>query len=112
MPFPSRESALAILQEHTQGDSLLKHAYAVEAAMRHYAARSGADADAWGSVGLLHDFDYERFPNADRAPDREHPSEGVRHLASLGVPDEWQQAILGHAEYTGVARPTPMARAR
>jgi small subunit ribosomal protein S11 len=84
--------------------------YAVELAMRAMAARQGADPDAWGIVGLLHDFDYERFPNAGRAADREHPAEGVRHLASLGAPAEWQEAILGHAEYCGVPRVTPMAK--
>jgi predicted hydrolase (HD superfamily) len=79
--------------------------------MRAMATRAGEDPDAWGAVGLLHDFDYERFPNAAHAPDAEHPSEGVRILAGLGAPGEWQQAILGHAAYTGVARETPMARA-
>jgi putative nucleotidyltransferase with HDIG domain len=107
----TRDQALALMQEWTPSESLRKHMYAVELAMRAMAARHGADPEAWGAVGLLHDFDYERFPNPERAADREHPAEGVRHLASLGVPDEWQQAILGHAEYTGVARTTPMARA-
>jgi putative nucleotidyltransferase with HDIG domain len=107
----TRDQALALMQEWTPSESLRKHMYAVELSMRAMATRHGADPEAWGAVGLLHDFDYERFPNPDRAADREHPSEGVRHLASLGVPDEWQQAILGHAEYTGVPRTTPMARA-
>jgi predicted hydrolase (HD superfamily) len=61
-------------------------------------------------VGLLHDFDYERFPNEDRAADREHPTEGVNHLRSLGFPEEGCQAILGHAEFTGTARTTDLAR--
>ena len=107
----TRDQALALMHEWTPSESLRKHMYAVELAMRAMAAKQGADPESWGIVGLLHDFDYERFPNAGRAPDREHPSEGVRHLASLGVPEEWQQAILGHAEYTGVSRTTPMARA-
>ena len=107
----TRDQALALMQEWTPSESLRKHMYAVELAMRAMAARSGADPDAWGIVGLLHDFDYERFPNADRAADREHPSEGVRHLAALGAPPEWQEAILGHAAYTGVPRTSPMARA-
>jgi putative nucleotidyltransferase with HDIG domain len=107
----TRDQALALMHEWTPSESLRKHMYAVELAMRAMAARQGADPESWGIVGLLHDFDYERFPNADRAPDREHPSEGVRHLAALGVPDDWQQAILGHAEYCGVPRTTPMAKA-
>ena len=85
--------------------------YAVEIAMRAMAARMGADPELWGTVGLLHDFDYERFPNPERAPDREHPTEGVRILAERGLPEDAQQAILGHAAYTGVARTTPLARA-
>lgn len=84
---------------------------AVEAAMRAYAQRLGGDEERWGLTGLLHDFDYERFPNGDRAPDREHPAEGVRLLRERGVPEDVLEAILGHASYTGVARRTPMARA-
>ena len=107
----TRDQALALVHEYTASDALRKHMYAVEIAMRAMAARAGEDPDAWGIVGLLHDFDYERFPNAAHAPDAEHPSEGVRILAGLGAPEEWQQAILGHAAYTGVARETPLARA-
>ena len=107
----TRPEALALLHEHTQSDALRKHMYAVELAMRAMAGRYGADPDAWGLVGLLHDFDYERFPNPERAPDREHPSEGVRILAEKGLAEEAQQAILGHAAYTGVPRTTPLARA-
>ena len=106
-----RSEALALLHEYTASEALRKHMYAVELAMRAMAVRSGADPDAWGLVGLLHDFDYERFPNPDRAPDREHPSEGVRLLAARGLSEEAQQAILGHAAYTGVPRTTPLARA-
>jgi putative nucleotidyltransferase with HDIG domain len=107
----SRERALALMHEYTPSEALRKHMYAVEIAMRAMALRAGEDPDAWGTVGLLHDFDYERFPNAAHAPDAEHPSEGVRILGGLGAPEEWQQAILGHAAYTGVPRETPMARA-
>ncbi|HEX7917963.1 MAG TPA: HDIG domain-containing protein [Gemmatimonadales bacterium] len=107
----TRDQALALMHEWTPSESLRKHMYAVELGMRAMALKQGADPEAWGAVGLLHDFDYERFPNADRAADREHPAEGVRHLASLGVPAEWQEAILGHAEYTGTPRVTPMAKA-
>jgi predicted hydrolase (HD superfamily) len=85
--------------------------YAVEIAMRAMATRYGEDADAWGLVGLLHDFDYERFPNAQRSATAEHPSEGVRILATYGLPEPMQRAILGHATYTGVPRDSLMARA-
>jgi len=107
----NREQALELMHAYTASDALRKHMYAVEIAMRAMALRYGGDPDAWGVVGLLHDFDYERFPNPDHAPDREHPSEGVRLLARRGLPADAQQAILGHAAYTGVARTTPMARA-
>lgn len=106
-----RTTALALLHEYTTNDALRKHMYAVELAMRAMAERYGADPELWGVVGLLHDFDYERFPNPERAADREHPSEGVRILAGKGLPEEAQQAILGHAAYTGVPRTTPLARA-
>jgi len=107
----TRDRALALVHEYTASDALRKHMYAVEIAMRAMAARAGEDPEAWGTVGLVHDFDYERFPNAAHAPDAEHPSEGVRILAGLGAPETWQRAILGHAAYTGVARETPLARA-
>lgn len=106
-----RAAALALVHEYTASDGLRKHMYAVEIAMRAMAERYGGDPDEWGVVGLVHDFDYERFPNADHVPDREHPAEGVRILAARGLAETAQQAILGHAAYTGVARTTPMARA-
>jgi putative nucleotidyltransferase with HDIG domain len=107
----TRDQALALMHEYTPSDALRKHMYAVEIAMRAMAVRHGADVDHWGVTGLLHDFDYERFPNATRSATEEHPSAGVRILASMGVPDDVLQAILGHAEFTGVPRTTPMARA-
>jgi len=107
----NREIALSLVHDYTQSDALRKHMYAVEIAMRAMAERYGGDPDAWGVVGLVHDFDYERFPNPDHAPDREHPAEGVRILAERGLSPEGQQAILGHAAYTGTPRTTPMARA-
>lgn len=106
-----RDAALALVHDYTQSDALRKHMYAVEIAMRAMAERYGGDPDAWGVVGLVHDFDYERFPNPEHAPDREHPAEGVRILAERGLSPEGQQAILGHAAYTGTPRITPMAQA-
>jgi putative nucleotidyltransferase with HDIG domain len=105
-----RDAALALVHEHTQSDALRKHMYAVEIAMRAMAERYGGDPEVWGVVGLVHDFDYERFPNPDHAPDREHPAEGVRILAERCLSPEGQQAILGHAAYTGTPRTTPLAQ--
>ncbi len=103
---PTREQAWNLLCEYTQSDSLRKHALAVEAAMRAQALRCGEDVDSWGIVGLLHDFDYERWPDAEN-----HPFRGAEILAERGYPEEWRRAILGHASYSGVPRDTPMARA-
>ncbi len=108
--LPSRDDALAIVHEYTASDSLRKHMLAVEAAMRAYAAKFGEDEHRWGLAGLLHDFDYERFPNAAHAADAEHPAEGVRLLRGRGYPEDVLQAILGHATYTGVPRETRMAK--
>jgi len=107
----SRDDALALMHEYTQSDALRKHMLAVEAAMRAEARKYGEDEDLWGVVGILHDFDYERFPNDARSPTAEHPSEGVRILEARGVSEAVRRAILGHASYTGVPRDTPMARA-
>ncbi len=107
----TRDRALALMHEYTAGEPLRRHMYAVELAMRAMAGRYGEDPDAWGLVGLLHDFDYERFPNPARSPTEEHPSAGVRILADQGLPEPMQRAILGHASYTGVPRDTLMARA-
>lgn len=106
-----REDALALVREFTASDSLRKHMLAVEAAMRAYATRFGEDPDRWGIVGLLHDFDYERYPNADQSATAGHPAEGVRLLRARGYPDDILDAILGHAAYTGVPRTTRMAQA-
>ena len=110
MPL-TRQQALELMHEYTQSEALRRHMYAVEIAMRAMAARSGEDPERWGLVGLLHDFDYERFPNDGHSPVDEHPAEGVRILAARGLPDDMQRAILGHATYTGVPRDTAMARA-
>jgi putative nucleotidyltransferase with HDIG domain len=107
----TRDEALALMHEYTASDALRKHMYAVEIAMRAMAEREGEDPDIWGLVGLLHDFDYERFPNAEHSPTVGHPAEGVRLLAQRGMPENMQRAILGHATYSGVPRDTAMARA-
>ena len=111
MSLPSRDQALALVHEYTASDSLRKHMLAVEAVMRAYARRFGEDEERWGLTGLVHDFDYERFPNAAQAADAEHPAEGVRILRGLGYPEDVLEAILGHATYCGVPRTTRMAQA-
>ncbi len=100
----TREEAMAILTEYTKSESLLKHAFAVEAAMRAYARKFGEDEEKWGVVGLLHDFDYEKYPD-------EHPMKGGEILKEKGVPEEIRIAILGHANFSGVPRETLMAKA-
>ena len=99
------------MQSFTASESLRKHMLAVEAAMRAYAEKLGGDVERWGLAGLMHDFDYERFPNDAHSPTEEHPSEGVRVLREHGYPEDVLEAILGHATYTGVPRTTPMAKA-
>src|SRR5665213_3463919 len=109
-PLPARETALALMEEWTPSDSLRKHMLAVEGAMRAYAAHFGEDVERWGLAGLMHDFDYERFPNAGRSATEEHPSEGVRILRGLGYPEDVLDAIMGHAAYTGTPRVSLMSR--
>ncbi len=99
----TRDQALQILKEFTQSESLLKHAFAVEAAMRAYAKKFGEDEELWGAVGLLHDFDYEKYPD-------EHPMKGSKILEERGVDEFIRKAILGHANYTGVERDTLLAK--
>jgi putative nucleotidyltransferase with HDIG domain len=108
--LPSRADALALMHEYTASDSLRKHMLAVEAAMRAYAAKQGADVERWGLAGLIHDFDYERYPNDAHSPTEEHPSEGVRLLRARGWPEDILEAIMGHALYTATPRVTPMAK--
>lgn len=104
-----REQAWAIVTEHTGSDSLRRHMLAVEAAMRAYALRFGGDPDVWGVTGLLHDFDYERYPDISTEG---HPVVGSRILRERGVPEEIVRAILAHAEeITGVVPETPMEKA-
>jgi putative nucleotidyltransferase with HDIG domain len=95
----TRDAAWGLLTEWTASESLRKHALAVEAAVRGYARRYGEDPDAWGIVGLLHDFDYERFPTA-----ADHPFRGCEELRRRGYPEWVMRAILSHAQYSGVAR--------
>jgi len=106
----NRAEALSLMQEHTQSPSLRQHMLAVEAAMRAYAAKYGEDPEAWGLVGLLHDFDYEKFPNQEHSPSDGHPAWGVNLLRSKGVAEPLLRAVLGHATYSGVPRDTRMAK--
>ncbi|MBI1967732.1 MAG: HDIG domain-containing protein [Gemmatimonadetes bacterium] len=106
----TRDEALALMHEHTRSPSLRQHMLAVEAAMRACAQQRGADPETWGLVGLLHDFDYERFPNAEHSPTDGHPTWGVRLLREKGLPEEMCRAILGHATYSAVPRDSLMAR--
>ena len=108
--LPSRADALALQHEYTQSDSLRKHMLAVEAAMRAYAKKFGEDVERWGLAGLMHDFDYERYPNAEHSPTEGHPAHGVRVLRERGWPEDILLAIMGHGTYTGVARETRMAK--
>ena len=107
----NRNEACALLHEYTQSDSLRKHAYAVEAAMRWYAEKfelSEEEVEKWAITGLLHDFDYEKYPEPV-APDG-HPYKGESILKEMGYPEEVTTAIMGHAEYTGVTRETQLAK--
>ncbi len=97
----NREFCHNILTEFTQSESLLKHAYAVEACVRAYAKKFGEDEEYWGNVALLHDFDYERFPSAE-----DHPYKGAEILREKGFSEEFVMAILSHADYTGIERKT------
>ncbi len=106
--IPTREDALSLVHEYTENPNLRRHMYAVEAAMRAYAEKFGEDPELWGVTGLLHDFDYERWPNHDRRSDQEHPTTGVAILRERGVSEDICQAILAHAAYTGVEAKTRM----
>ena len=97
--IPTRDDAWTLLTEHTKSESLRKHALTVEVALRGYARRFGEDVEAWGIVGLIHDFDYERWPD-----DENHPFRGCEILRVHGYPEHMIRAILSHADYSGVAR--------
>jgi putative nucleotidyltransferase with HDIG domain len=108
--MPTRDDAWKLLCEYTQGESLRKHALAVEACTRAYARKLGGDEDLWALTGLLHDFDYERWPNAAHHATQEHPYEGSKILRERGYSEEMIHAILGHADYCSVARVSPLDR--
>jgi putative nucleotidyltransferase with HDIG domain len=106
----NREQAWELVTEYTESDSLRRHMLSVESAMRAYAGKLGGDPDLWGVVGLLHDFDYERYP--DMGDEDGHPLKGAAILREMGVSEEIVQAILAHAEeVTGVKPETPMQKA-
>lgn len=109
MDMLDRENAMNLVKEHTQSESLIKHMLAVEAAMQAYAKKLGEDEQLWGVTGLLHDFDYEKWPNENR-DQTEHPFPGAEILRKEGYPDDMIEAILGHAEYSGVERNTKLAK--
>ena len=104
------ERALDILHEWVQSESLRRHCYAVADSMKHFAPLSGADADLWEAVGLLHDMDYERHPNQEQSPTEGHPFVGVAWLRENGWSEEVCRAILSHADYANVPRETPLER--
>ena len=103
--FTARDAAWQLLTEWTLSDSLRKHALAVEAAVRGYARKFGEDEEAWGSVALLHDLDYERYPTS-----ADHPFRGCEELQRRGYPDWFTRAILSHADYSGIARESLLER--
>ncbi|MFB3852891.1 MAG: HDIG domain-containing metalloprotein [Vicinamibacterales bacterium] len=102
----TRENAWALLTEHTKSESLRKHAIAVESAVRGYARKFGEDEEAWGFVALVHDFDYEKWPDAEN-----HPFRGAETLREKGCPEFVVRAVLSHADYTGVVRETRLEHA-
>jgi putative nucleotidyltransferase with HDIG domain len=101
-----RAAAWGLLTEFTQSESLRKHALSVEACMRAYAEKLGGDVELWGAVGLLHDFDYDKYPSLE-----DHPYKGNEILKERGYSEEIRRAIMSHAEYTGVTRDSPMEKA-
>ncbi|MCG8466680.1 MAG: HDIG domain-containing protein [Gemmatimonadetes bacterium] len=107
---PNRDDALALVHEYTESPNLRRHMTAVEAAMRAYARKYGEDEERWGVTGLLHDFDYERWPNDERSSTEQHPSTGVAILRDRGVDEDILDAIMAHADYTGVEASTLMSK--
>ena len=101
----TRDDAWCLLTEFTQSESLRKHALSVEACLRAYARKFGEDEELWGVVGLIHDFDYERYPSAE-----EHPYKGNQILAERGWPEDIRRAVMSHADYTGVSRDSKLEK--
>lgn len=106
----TRQDAIRLLEEWVKSESLRKHMYCVEAAMLAYAKKYGEDEDLWGMAGILHDFDYEKFPQPNAELKTGHPFEGIKVLKEQAYPEEIIEAILGHASYSGVSRSTQMAK--
>ena len=100
-----RPTAFTLLNEYTKNPALVKHAFAVEAAMRAYARKFGENEDEWGVIGLIHDFDYDKYPSAE-----DHPYKGAEILRERGVSEDWITTIMSHAPYTGVPRDTQRAK--
>ncbi len=101
----NRDYCLSVLQEYTKSDSLLKHAYAVEACVRAYAKKFNEDENYWGNIALLHDFDYEMYPT-----EADHPFKGSEILKKKGFGEEFRRTILSHANYSGVARDSLLSK--
>lgn len=108
--MPSRAEAWNLLTEWVQSESLRRHMLCVEAAMRVYAEKYGGDREEWGLAGLLHDLDYEKYPNPDPAAKTGHPFEAVKLLKEKKYSEEILEAILGHATYSGTPRASQMAK--
>src|SRR3954463_182455 len=104
------DKALGILHEWVQSESLRRHCYAVADSMKYFAKTTNADDDLWEAVGLLHDMDYERYPNQEQSPTEGHPFVGAAWLREQGWSEEVCRAILSHADYAGIARETPLER--
>ena len=109
--MPNRDEAWNLLCEYTQNESLRKHALAVEACVLSYARKGGHNEDLWAVAALLHDFDYERWPNQEHHATEGHPTEGAKILRQHGYPDDLIRAILSHADYTGVPRQSALEHA-
>ncbi len=107
MTLASRDQALALLQEYIKGEGLIRHCLCVEACMRWHARKSGEDEELWGITGLLHDFDYEKYPEPN---ENGHPYVGVSILRKQGYPEIMCEAIMGHALYSGIPRTTALAK--